>query len=235
MTYEEMIDNREVWRDIPNYEGLYKVSSFGRVKSISRTVNTCYGSKRTTNEMIMNLVIDNTGYPSVRLRKSGHGKTVRIHRLVAITFIPNVDNKPYVDHIDTIRTNNNVSNLRWATPKENSNNNLSIKKLRDTMKSGIVRSKLSRMKIGILNPMFGKKGLSHPKFGRNRTSASIEKQKLSVRRRRVCQINLDGNIIAYFDSTLDAERATGVRHGNISKCCDGKTPTAGGYIWMDKI
>lgn len=235
MTYEEMIENEEIWKDIPDYEGFYKVSSFGRVKSISRVINTCYGSKRVTNERIMNSVIDNTGYPSVRLHKEGRGKTIRIHRLVALVFIPNLDNKKCIDHIDTDRTNNNVSNLRWATPKENANNCLSVVKHIKAMRNEYVRGKLSKSKKGALNPMFGMRGSNHPKFGKKMPYEAIEKMKLSVKRRKVCQMDINGNIIAHFNSTLEAEKKTGVRHGNISKCCDGKAPTAGGYIWRDNI
>ena len=235
MTYEEMIKNKEVWKDIPNYDGYYQVSSFGRVKSLSKTINTCYNSRKVTNERIMSLSIDKMGYPSVRLCKDGSGKTIRVHRLVALAFIPNPDNKKYIDHIDTIRTNNYVTNLRWATPKENANNCISIAKHRERMKSEAVREKMSKSKEGVLNPMFGVRGIKNHKFGKKMTHEAIEKLKLSVKRRKVYQMDLSGNVIAYFNSTLDAEKKTGVRHGNISKCCDGKAPTAGGYIWRDKI
>ena len=67
------------------------------------------------------------GYKVVCLRDGkGGGKPCFIHRLIAEAYIPNKDNKPFVDHINRIKTDNNISNLRWATSKENNNNILSI-------------------------------------------------------------------------------------------------------------
>lgn len=62
------------------------------------------------------------GYEFIYLFNNGKKKFCTIHRLVAIAFIPNIDNKPQVDHIDRCKTNNHISNLRWATPSENMQN-----------------------------------------------------------------------------------------------------------------
>jgi len=66
--------------------------------------------------------INTLGYPTVCLTKNKTKKFVNIHRLVAAAFIPNPENKRYVDHIDRDKTNNNVSNLRWCTSSENNRN-----------------------------------------------------------------------------------------------------------------
>lgn len=71
--------------------------------------------------------LDSDGYKYVTLK----GKHYRIHRLVAMAFIDNPENKPCIDHIDRNITNNHFSNLRWVTPKENSNNVLTIKHLKE--------------------------------------------------------------------------------------------------------
>ena len=103
----------EIWKDIKDYEGLYQVSNFGRVKSLSRMIK-----KRKCEEIIKVPSITNKGYYRLPLCKYGKIKYYHIHRLVAEAFIPNLENKPTVDHIDRNKLNNEVSNLRWATYKE---------------------------------------------------------------------------------------------------------------------
>lgn len=104
----------EIWKDIEGYEGKYQVSNLGRVKSLNY--------KRTGKERVIRLNFNNGGYLLVDLWKNGKGKKYTIHRLVAQAFISNPCNKPCVDHINTIQTDNRVENLRWVSYKENSNN-----------------------------------------------------------------------------------------------------------------
>ena len=98
----------EEWRDIEGYEGLYLVSSLGRVKSF------CFGKER-----ILKPLKHNCGYLQVRLYNDGKGKIHTVHRLVANAFIPNPENLPEVNHIDEDKTNNRVSNLEWMDSKDN--------------------------------------------------------------------------------------------------------------------
>ena len=97
----------EIWKNIQGYENLYQVSNLGRIKNIK--TNTI------KSQQIRN------GYYSVRLFKEGKGKHFNTHRLVAIAFIPNKENKKQVNHIDGNKLNNNVINLEWVNQSENMN------------------------------------------------------------------------------------------------------------------
>ena len=115
----------EEWRPVPGYEGLYEVSNMGRVKSLERDVSTSNRKSLHKPEKILKEYINpKEGYPMITLCKDGKSQLCMIHRLVATTFVPNPENKPYVDHINTIRNDNVPENLEWVTHKENQNNDL---------------------------------------------------------------------------------------------------------------
>jgi hypothetical protein len=111
----------EEWKDIKGYEGLYKVSSIGRVKSINRITKCKNGHLRPFKETMLSMHPNNHGYMSVILCKNNKAKTTMVHRLVAETFIPNHGNKSEVNHLDGNKSNNCVSNLEWCTKEENMN------------------------------------------------------------------------------------------------------------------
>jgi hypothetical protein len=113
----------EIWKPICGCENSYEISNLGRVKSLPRS--THYTDKnnvkcvRNTGGMVLNPPIDAEGYVKVILFLNGKRVARRVHRLVAEQFIPNPENKPYVNHIDGIKYNNNVVNLEWCTASEN--------------------------------------------------------------------------------------------------------------------
>lgn len=117
----------EIWKDIPEYEGLYQVSNYGRVRSIDRNIYRNGGCAAIKGKMLV-LRKKNSGYMQVNLWKDNKGSNFYIHRLVAQSFIPNPENKPEVDHIDTNVGNNHVNNLRWVTSRENHLNPITYKK-----------------------------------------------------------------------------------------------------------
>ena len=112
----------ELWKDIAGFDGWYQVSSIGRVKRLKK-VHCNHGKRNIVKrELILKQSLDRKGYLTVTVSNGIERKTQKVHRLVAKAFIPNPDNKPQVDHINRIRTDNRVENLRWATAKENSRN-----------------------------------------------------------------------------------------------------------------
>lgn len=115
----------EIWKDIKDYEGLYQVSNLGRVKSLPRLITQWNRFKNITYpvpEKILSPRMINDYY-SVTLSKEGKTKSIRIHRLVAETFIPNPDNLPEVNHKDENKVNNSVSNLEWCDRQYNNTYN----------------------------------------------------------------------------------------------------------------
>lgn len=109
----------EMWKDIPGYEGFYQASSLGQVRSIDRERVDKLGRKFRVKGKIRKLATSEDGYLEVDLNCNGVVKYVRVHRLVALTFIANPENKPEVNHKDGNKKNNNIHNLEWATTAEN--------------------------------------------------------------------------------------------------------------------
>lgn len=110
---------KEIWKDIEGYEGSYRISNKGRVRSLDRIVG-CNGGSRFVRGKLYCLAFNQERYCNVFLRMGGVGTTFQVHRLVAKAFIPNPENKPFVNHIDCNPSNNSVENLEWCTPSENS-------------------------------------------------------------------------------------------------------------------
>ena len=126
----------EIWRDIKfidtdgkeyDYEGLYQVSNYGRVKSLNY--------RRSGKEQILNLKPNKKrGYINVALWKDGENKKIGVHRLVAHMFIPNPNNHPIINHQDENPSNNVWTNLEWCTQEHNVNYGTSMKRMSEKSK-----------------------------------------------------------------------------------------------------
>ena len=199
---------KEIWKDIKGYEGIYQVSSEGRVRSLDRVDNNNHPLKG----VILKPYISNSGYLLVGLYKQQKRDRKLLHRLVAEAFLPNPDNKPEIDHINTIKTDNTVwlnedgsvnydkTNLRWATRKENINNPLTK----------------TKMQINARKPSKGKYGKKHH------------------RSKPIIQYDKDGNFIREWECANDVERVLGISNKHIGSVCLGKRKSCGGYIWKYK-
>lgn len=109
----------EIWKDIEGFEGYYKISNLGRILAIGRTVGAANNKTKTIKEKLLSTPKFSNGYRVVSLYKNCKCKKLLVHRLIAMCFIPNPENKPYINHIDGDRLNNRIENLEWCTHKEN--------------------------------------------------------------------------------------------------------------------
>jgi hypothetical protein len=108
------------WRPIKGFEGLYEVSSEGQIKSLEKVTSHWKGGSRILKEKILSSSDDKNGYKIIGLSNGYKSKTYKVHRIVADTFIENKLNKPTVNHINNIKSDNSVNNLEWNTFRENS-------------------------------------------------------------------------------------------------------------------
>lgn len=112
----------ENWKDIKGYEGLYQVSDLGRVKSLERDIYFPNGTvNRHIEEKILVPILNVYGYSFVNLHKNGTSKAILIHRLVAMAFIENPENKSQINHKNEVKTDNFVENLEWCDSAYNAN------------------------------------------------------------------------------------------------------------------
>ena len=206
---------KEEWRDIEGYEGLYQVSSNGVIRSLDRYIFCPLNGKRLIKGKEIKKHLCKNGYYFVVLSKNSQGKNCYIHRLVAAAFIPNSENKPCIDHINTDRTDNRVENLRWVTHKENMNNplskdNITLWKIGKKQSYETVEKRVSKLR------------------GKPRTE--YVKHKISISNSKpISQYDLDNNKISDFNSIKEAKEKTGIK--TIADNLSGRQKTAGGYIF----
>ena len=196
---------QEIWKVIESYP-MYEVSNLGKVRKIS-------------SGRVLKQFLDSKGYPSVNVNDGKKATLKVVHRFVAKAFIPNPENKPCIDHIDTNKTNNIVvfnddgsidnkrTNLRWVTHKENSRNPISFGKMIEAYKDKDFLKRRAFAKVG-------KGGKTAPKH--------------------VFMYSKDGVFIRDFVSITEAAKEMGVTNGNICVAVDSPTRSACGYKWYSK-
>ena len=195
----------EEWRDVVGYEGLYKVSNLGRVKSLSRKMKRGSGIWDKPIK-IMTPPINGHGYHQVTLFSiDGKRKIKCVHQLVAEAFIENLNNYNCIDHINTNKTDNRVENLRWCDHKMNMNNPLT--------KAYIDQKRTTYC----FENWYREKQRYHQPHGK-----------------QVLQFNLDESFVKEWRTISEAARAVGTSVQAISRCCNGIVKTSMNYIWKFK-
>ncbi len=111
---------KEIWKAVSGFEGFYEVSNKGNVRSLDRTVTRKDGVVVSFKGKRLLPRLNQDGYLQIQISKGDKIKTIRVHRLVADTFLPNPSSMPEVNHKDEDKTNNAVTNLEWCSHKYNS-------------------------------------------------------------------------------------------------------------------
>lgn len=191
----------EIWKEIEWFDN-YQISNLGRVKNIKF-------------DRYVKPLLDNKGYLTVNLYKNGKMKRLLLHRLISIAFIPNPENKPCIDHINTDRLDNRIENLRWCTQKENHNNPLSIVNHGNASRGRIVSEEQ-------------KKNQSEKMKGRFKGVRKSSK--------KIIQLTLDGIFVREWDAIKDAAESLGVSSSAIWNCLNGKCQVKSikGFKWEYK-
>lgn len=194
----------EIWADIESFEGLYQISSWGRVKSLPKPHPSVRGGFYKTREKILTPRKHSNGYLNVQLSKAGVKKNYYIHRLVAMAFLKNDHPKEYTDinHINEDKTDNHVSNLEWCTH--------------------------------VYNTIWGTRNKRAVAHRPPMEETQQKKNKLEVygAEKPVMCIDDEGCIVAEYKSIQMASRITGNSTAKICQCCKGKRNKTGGYYWQ---
>lgn len=232
----------EEWRPVVGYEGLYEVSDWGNVRSLDRTFEYYHPSangviRRTFKGKVLRKVLNFEGYHIVTLRDANHKQREgKVHRLVAVAWLPNPEKKKEVGHLKTLengledRTANEVWNLQWMTREENGNYGTIGERLskrmtdNNPMKRPEVAAKVSEQKR-IIGRMLWKE---HPEKFDNLMNSDKHNEKKKI---KVNQYNKAGEFIKTWDSAADVERELRICHSNVAACCRGKVKSAGGFKW----
>ena len=209
---------KEIWKAVLGYEGLYEVSDIGRVRSLNY--------HREGKVKNLKNVKDNNGYEVVGLCRYGRQKLFKVHRLVWEAFVGQIPDELQIDHINTVRDDNRLSNLRVVTPKENNANPITAERNRKAIREVVKhRSKntqwLENLREGVKRRSQDVKWLEanreSTRKSRNKTVLQLDKT--------------TGEVIREWECARDVERELGFNHSNIAACCQGKRNSAGGYRW----
>lgn len=225
-------------KPIVGFESRYTISDSGEVFSL-------------LSQQYLQCSVCTQGYPVAKLYagscpQTGKGKWTyrRVHRLVALHFIPNPAALPVVNHLDGNKLNNSMHNLEWCTHAQNSAHafatGLTPKKL-PTLAPEQLQDCQYKYSQGVsIKDLADFYGVSRSAIERN-IELSPEGRAIQLSRRgsvtgaamakRVAQLSLEGEVIKEWDSTIAAAKALGIRQGSISNVCVGRTKTAGGFRW----
>lgn len=197
----------EKWVDIKGFEGLYQVSNKMRVKSLDRIVVYNNGKICKFKGKILS-TFKNGEYKGVHLWKNNKGYGKLVHHLVADAFIPNPENKPFIDHIIPLSNGgkDELDNLRWCTQKENMNN--------------------ENTTTNLIKAFTGRKLTDEHK----KKISDALKRNTSICK-KVYQYTLNNELVNIYPSAKYVENTLGFSNSAISGCCNKKRKTYKGYKW----
>lgn len=159
------------WKPTHIFPEHYRISDSGELYSVRA-------------DKILRYSVDPYGYRYYVLCVEGNRRTIKAHRLVAMAFIPNPDSKPAIDHINGVKTDNRVSNLRWCSNKENSNNPLTLAKLRQT-----AANNMPKLIEASIKRNFGRKAIEVYKGGKLIGTFKSQRLAAEYTKTRECHIS----------------------------------------------
>lgn len=161
-------NNSKDWRTLPpEYQWRFCADGYlahpdGTIKSVDRWMNGPHGEMRLIKGKILKPIKDKNGYLVVTLSKDNKGKTYKVHRLVAQTFLPNPDNLPCINHIDEDKTNNRVENLEFCTYQYNNAYGTRIEKIKKKLRGRFLNRKDTSKSVVGIEPTTGKVVIEFP-------------------------------------------------------------------------
>jgi len=255
---EEKINLKEEWRDIKDYEGTYKVSNTGKIKSLDRYIDYSNGKTYFYKGIFLKPQKHPAGYLQVGLSLNGETNSLLIHRLVAEAFIENPNNLPEVNHKDENKKNNFINNLEWCTEIYNSNYGTKGQRISDKNSlttyqyslNGelitIYKSTLEAQRITgsdrvsiqqcCTNSLKTSNGFvwSYKELSQEEVINIVKSKKWDNKPKEILQIDNNGIVINQYSSLHDIKRKTGFDSSYISNCCRNKCNKAYGYKWVYK-
>lgn len=250
-SFKELSENitKELWKDIPGFEGLYQASNFGQIRSLDRIIKYRKdGSGVIYKGKILTQHQNGHGYNIVVLYDYNHKHhNEKVHRLVAKTFIDNPKNYPVINHINQIKTDNRVDNLEWCSYRYNAEWSYMKKNIfyQYDLQGNLINiwKSLSRAaeaingsRMSLTQCILGKQR-KYKGFIWSRTTIDKDEFKtwlIKKSSKPVVQFDLQENVIKEFGSAVEASRCMNCTTGLITMACRGNIKTAKGFIWKYK-
>ena len=246
-----MSGKEEIWKVYPDYPFI-QVSSLGRVRTTDRVVTRKNGKKQFVKGRVLKQYRDYYGYMYVQFYENGKRITLKVHRMVAIAFIPNPDNLPQVNHIDCNRSNNIVSNLEWCTNQYNTAYrekygkassrpvfavNVKTSEVLHFKSRGEAERELNIAHQDILAIIKGQMNTVHDYwFTENESEITEEKIKeirSGVRLRPVTAVNLRTMKVFRFENRKEASRQLDISQSSISDAIREKCKIVKGFLFTE--
>lgn len=249
----------EEWRDIKGYEGYYQVSNMGRVKSLERKIKRSRCGDATIKSKILKLWDTKDYYPYAHLCVCNKRKLIKIHRVIAETFIPNPENKPCINHINGKKNDNRVENLEWCTYSENNfhafrmglNNNakgemsvnsklkdddiIEIKRLYFIEKKSLLEVSLKYgVCKGTIDEIIRCRNWKQIKTPYDHLLGTPENSRSARNSKPILQLSEDGEILKEYKSQIEASSQTRINNGRIRYALRNPMKSTNGFRWKYK-